>query len=123
MVQLSEVADMWVTLGLGHSKQGNLPHNSMEYFLSCTKTFNPQYHIHLLTFENGKAKLKSAGGKHTVLMENINSEIDPVTVALKLYVNAGYNTNSYCDKTPYFFKYLKYKKKYLQLRKKIQENN
>jgi len=116
MVTLGEVAQAWINLGYGNATQGNTPKNNMEYFLSCTSKFNRQYHIHLLTYENGKAKLKPSESDN-VLMENIYLETNADDVATRLYRLAGYNTNIYCPKN-FELKYLKYKKKYLDLKNK-----
>lgn len=127
MVNLEEVAQAWKELGFGNVTRGNTFKNNMEYFLSCTNEFNRYYHIHLLTYDNGKAKLKSLHN-HTDLMVNINNETDPIHVAVKLFHDAGYHENNFCKKNKVFhddykIKYLKYKKKYLELKNILNKNN
>ena len=77
MVRLKEVADTWVYLKFGNTMPGNTKKNYMEYFLTCTDNFNPHYHIHLLTYDNGKAKL-TKDFTHRDLMQNIFDETDAI---------------------------------------------
>ncbi len=139
MVTLAEVASAWSSLNYGHVKRGNNYWDDMQYFLSCTKKFNHRYHIHLLTFDNGKAKLRS-NETHTDLMDNIFNEPNAVDVAIQLYNRAGYQNNKFCNKSlgnkylkykilskqnpsnqEYYYKlkYYKYKLKYLDLAQKL----
>ena len=128
MVTLAEVAEAWKQLGFGNTIRGNNPKNNMEYFLSCTDKFNINYHIHLLTYDNGKAKLKSPPEDNVDLMTNIFNETDALEVATILFYKAGYHTNNYCKKNEVFnndykIKYLKYKNKYLELKNILKKNN